>query len=266
MDRCALFIDAGYLYAEGGKLCGIGPRRDTMDLDGALFARLFVERARAACELPLLRIYWYDAARRGIPTTGQQEIAALPDVKMRLGRLNSMNEQKGVDALIYRDLITLSRERAISEAFLLSGDEDLREGVKAAQDVGVRVTLVGVAARDPRGNQSPELISEADQHWILTEQEVSGFLSARRPSPSAPAASVASRSQCEQAAADFARHWRSAANAGELSSLNERRPRIPAPLDADLMRHVEVTVGASLREGDDLRRAVRAAFWRALAG
>lgn len=27
MDRCAVFVDAGYLYAEGGKLIGLGPSR-----------------------------------------------------------------------------------------------------------------------------------------------------------------------------------------------------------------------------------------------
>ena len=41
--------------------------------------------------------------------------------------------------------MTLARDRAIAEAFLLAGDEDLREGVKEAQDQGVRVTLIGVS-------------------------------------------------------------------------------------------------------------------------
>jgi uncharacterized LabA/DUF88 family protein len=94
-----------------------------------------------------------------VPTTDQQIIAALPNVKLRLGRLNSRMEQKGVDALIYRDLMTLARERAVSDALLVSGDEDLREGVRSAQDMGVRVTLVGI---DPSGkdfNQSRDLVS-----------------------------------------------------------------------------------------------------------
>ena len=33
MDRCAVFVDAGYLYAEGGKLSGIGPSRRNVRLD-----------------------------------------------------------------------------------------------------------------------------------------------------------------------------------------------------------------------------------------
>lgn len=46
----------------------------------------------------------------------------LPYVKVRLGRL-IRGEQKGVDALIYRDLMTLARERAITCAYLLSGEQ-----------------------------------------------------------------------------------------------------------------------------------------------
>ena len=45
-------------------------------------------------------------------------------------------------------------------------DEDLREGVKAAQDRGVRVTLIGIPA--PSGfNQSEELCWEVDDQLTL---------------------------------------------------------------------------------------------------
>ena len=74
-----------------------------------------------------LRTYWYDGATNAVPTPDHEQIGGLPYVKVRLGRL-IRGEQKGVDALIYRDLMTLARERAITCAYLLSGDEDLREG------------------------------------------------------------------------------------------------------------------------------------------
>ena len=45
-----------------------------------------------------------------------------------------------------------------SDFFLLAGDEDLREGVKEAQDQGVRVTLIGVSPVPGTRNQSPELV------------------------------------------------------------------------------------------------------------
>ena len=151
MDRCAVFVDAGYLYAEGGKLSGIGPSRRNVRLDALRANEFLVGLATTACRLPVLRTYWYDGARDRIPTAEHQAISDLPNVKLRLGRLNQRHQQKGVDALIYHDLMTLARERAVSAAYLLSGDEDLREGVRAAQEIGVRVTLVGI--RTPSGTR-----------------------------------------------------------------------------------------------------------------
>jgi hypothetical protein len=75
----------------------------------------------------MLRVYWYDGAPDAIPLSDHLAIAKLTNVKLRLGRL-TRGEQKGVDWLIIRDLMTLARERAIATALLVSGDEDLREG------------------------------------------------------------------------------------------------------------------------------------------
>jgi hypothetical protein len=121
MDRCSIFIDAGYLFAAGGELCCGTRGRRSLQLDSASFNRWLAARAAEKCGLQPLRTYWYDGARNGIATRSQQEIAALPNVKLRLGRLSAKNEQKGVDALIYRDLMTLARERAIAEAWVLFG-------------------------------------------------------------------------------------------------------------------------------------------------
>jgi uncharacterized LabA/DUF88 family protein len=74
-----------------------------------------------------------------------------------------------VDALIYRDLMTLARERAICHAYLVAGDEDLREGVVAAQDMGVRVVVMGIPATKGK-NQSEAPIREADEHLLLDRE------------------------------------------------------------------------------------------------
>src|SRR5580704_9640346 len=57
-------------------------------------------------------------------------------------------------------MIALARNRAISDAVLVSGDEDLRVGVQQAQEFGVRVHLVGI--KPSRGSQSLFLLQEAD--------------------------------------------------------------------------------------------------------
>lgn len=88
--------------------------------------------------------------------------------------MNSVGEQKGVDSLIVTDMIALARNRAISDAVLVSGDEDLRVGVQQAQEFGVRVHLVGI--RPSRGSQSLFLLQEADTTHEWSTGEVSAFL------------------------------------------------------------------------------------------
>jgi uncharacterized LabA/DUF88 family protein len=56
----------------------------------------------------------------------------MPDVKIRLGYINGAGQQKGVDSLIVTDLIELARNQAISDAYLVSGDGDLRVAVQIA--------------------------------------------------------------------------------------------------------------------------------------
>jgi hypothetical protein len=138
MERSAIFVDAGYLLAAGGSLvCGTSSRAGFRCDYAGVTSKLanWAEqhnRGRFQC----LRTYWYDGAPQGVARGDHELIGGLPYVKVRLGRLLH-GEQKGVDALIYRDLMTLARERAVSCAYLLSGDEDLREGVVAAQDMGL---------------------------------------------------------------------------------------------------------------------------------
>lgn len=261
MDRCGIFIDAGYLFAAGGQLYGFGPARGNVQVDGQMASEFFANLARESCGLQPLRIYWYDGAKDGIPTADHQSIAALPNVKLRLGRINAQNQQKGVDALIYRDLMTLARERAISDAFLLAGDEDLREGVKAAQDMGVRVTLVGIAAADGGHNQSRELQYEADVILQLDATQLGEFVSGR-VSPAGRSGSPGdSTSAVTDAASEFAERWMRGATREEIDSLLASDPRIPGHLDPELLAHVEDAIGESLRQAESLRHATRRAFW-----
>lgn len=130
----AIFVDAGYLYAAAGRLVAGTEDRRAFDVDAEGLIEALIDRARSIfADSRLLRVYWYDGARRRIHTSEQQSIAELPDVKVRLGNLNANNQQKGVDSLIRTDLESLARHRAISDAALLGGDEDLVSAVEAAQ-------------------------------------------------------------------------------------------------------------------------------------
>ena len=161
VGRHAVLVDAGYLYASVGQLVlGRTSRREfrvaTEPLIGALLAR-----ADRTTPGQLLRMYWYDAARDRVPTVEQRQIAALPNVKVRLGHLNSAGQQKGVDAQLRQDLELLARHRAVSDVVLIAGDEDMVPAVEAAQAYGVRVHVWGV--EPPYGvNQAERLVWEAD--------------------------------------------------------------------------------------------------------
>jgi uncharacterized LabA/DUF88 family protein len=260
MDRSAIFVDAGYLLAAGGSLtCGTSSRAAfSCDYKG-LATRLsgWVDEHNGG-RFKTLRTYWYDGAINAVPTSDHERIGGLPYVKVRLGRL-IRNEQKGVDALIYRDLMTLARERAITCAYLLSGDEDLREGVVAAQDMGVQVVLLGVPSS--RANQSAALIREADEHVVLPkehwEDHFTSTAAAANPTatPTPAAAQTAGRA--------FAISWAQKATSADLDELLSGEPRVPSEIDVAMLVDAEKIVGP-LRDRQDLKRELRAAFWAAI--
>jgi len=180
MDRVAVFVDAGYLFAQGAKaLCGQKLERRFVSLDYQAAARQLTAFAEEVSGLPLLRIYWYDGTSIG-PTPQHQTLADQPNIKVRLGFVNSMGEQKGVDSLIVTDMITLARNRAIASCVLLSGDEDIRVGVQQAQEYGVRVHLLGI--KPARGSQSLFLLREADSSDEWAGGDIGSFLRCNQPS------------------------------------------------------------------------------------
>lgn len=122
----------------------------------------------------MLRIYWYDGTT-GRPTRQQVELAELPNVKVRLGFVNSFKQQKGVDSLIVTDMVTLAQNRTMSSCILLAGDEDLRVGVQLTQMQGVRVHLLGI--RPARESQSNLLRREADITHEWKSSDIKSFLS-----------------------------------------------------------------------------------------
>ncbi|MEV4255854.1 NYN domain-containing protein [Spirillospora sp. NPDC049652] len=164
--RYAIFVDAGYLYAASGALLlGCGSRREYRVAAEKLIKAL-TDHADDHLVGELLRLYWFDAAPKRQPTVDQRVIANLPLVKLRLGNLNAQGQQKGVDAQLRADLEALARHRAITDAVLLAGDEDMLPAVEAAQRYGVRVHLWGVEPTHG-SNQAEWLVWESDTVEVL---------------------------------------------------------------------------------------------------
>lgn len=171
MERFALLVDAGYFFAAGAEATlGSGvPRREIRLVDPERAVRELHHQAAALCgDVELLRVYWYDAMPGPSLSLEQSELALQSGLKLRLGVLNNVGQQKGVDSLVVTDLIDLARNRAVVDAVLLSGDEDLRVGVQIAQSYGLRVHLLG--AGNTTQNVSRSLRMEADSFSAIDDE------------------------------------------------------------------------------------------------
>lgn len=144
MDRCALFVDAGYLLADGALAVHGTRQRETVSWEFGGLLQLLGNLARERTGLPLLRCYWYEATVEGRRSPEHEALADLPGLKLRLGRIRP-GRREGVDTEIHRDLMTLARNGALADAIVVSNDEDLAQVITDAQDLGVRVTVVHVA-------------------------------------------------------------------------------------------------------------------------
>lgn len=274
VDRVAVFVDAGYLFAQGSKeLCGQKLERRWISLDHQAAVDRLTEFAEAVSGLPLLRIYWYDGTSTG-PTPQHNTLADRPNIKVRLGVVNSMGEQKGVDSLIVTDMITLARNRAMASCVLLSGDEDIRVGVQQAQEYGVRVHVLGI--KPARGSQSLFLLREADTSHEWSADDLRSFLkseppdSTHRPAESRADASTLAAHPAGQRNLDEGL-FRIARQVADDMALAEVRTTVdeilatnqrPRQIDAKLLAMSRNAIGRDLAA--DEKRTVRNKFLAAL--
>jgi uncharacterized LabA/DUF88 family protein len=160
VDRCALFVDAGYVLADGAMAVHGTRHREAVSWDFPGLLQLLTNLSRERTGLPLLRCYWYEATVEGRRTPEHDMLADIPGLKLRLSRIRP-GRREGVDAQVHRDLMTLARNNAICDAVMVSGDEDLAQVVSDAQDLGVRVTVMQIAG-DAGWSASRTLRQEGD--------------------------------------------------------------------------------------------------------
>src|SRR4051794_3741177 len=222
-----------------------------------------VDRTGDAADRELLRLYWYDGAINKVPTPEQKRVGLLPSVKLRLGRIVG-GHQKGVDSLIVLDLLKLAGTGMVDLIYLLSGDDDLTEGVREAQACGVRVVLLGAATSVPR--QSEAMVLEADGVDLWPTHVWAPHFT-RLATVEAPVATALDPGSVGEAVLTFERvgyafsaRWLQEAQADDVARVRRSRPRIPADVDARLLW--DTSAGRDLSEGE--RVALRDGFWRAL--
>jgi uncharacterized LabA/DUF88 family protein len=301
LARYAIMVDVGYIYAAAGELLlGANSRREyRVDAPGLI--QELTRNAESQIRGELLRVYWYDAARDRVPTIDQRVIAQMPWVKLRLGNLNARGQQKGVDAQIRADMEALARHRAITDAVLVAGDEDMVPAVEAAQAFGVRVHLWGI--EPPYGtNQAERLVWESDTVEVLdaafvkpyfASQPVTEAEPARLDAPTtaaivpSPAQLFGERHAPRPGARVVAHGPPGAAAASKLGPDRERveeagehvaqkwiltrgednirdllpGPILPPVIDKELLVEAEKELGQSLRPYQEAREWLRDAFW-----
>ena len=269
MSRIAVFVDAGYLFAQGSTaLTGSTRKRTALGLDeGAALDALLAVAHEKSNGASLLRVYWYDGALGyGGPTVEQEALANCDNVKLRLGFINKQGQQKGVDSLIVTDLIDLARNNAISDALLISGDEDVRIGVEIAQSFGVRVHLLGIAPS--RGSQSKQLLFAADTTMEWDREKVSMFLTvAPETSPdqsnkSVTAVSSNVNSDAERQLADMVEQFVHELYEARMVKLHQHFVQysgVPREYDGPLLAKARDTLGRDLtsNEKSHLRRMLK---------
>ena len=184
VDRCVVLVDAGYLLGAAASLLAGESSRSRIAVEHAELIRLLRERAEAETGLPLLRIYWFDAAPDRRPMPDHRRLRVMPRVTVRLGALTRADGrmvQKGVDAAMHAELSELARNRACADVVLVTGDGDLLPGMTAAKDYGVAVHLWAVQAADGDFNQSEDLVAEADERRVLDREWITSSIRAREP-------------------------------------------------------------------------------------
>ena len=167
MNQTAIFIDAGFLLSLGGHRAAGTTLRSAFTIHYESLVRGIVQTVKKNTGLNNLRVYWYDASKDGLFTEQHKRIGFIPGVKVRLGRISYNGEQKGVDLRLALDLVGVARHGSASVAYLVSGDDDLAEAVEEAQDLGMKVILLGV-----RRDESRLGVASVAEHLALTADAI----------------------------------------------------------------------------------------------
>jgi putative ABC transport system ATP-binding protein len=182
--HCALYIDAGYLFAAAATRVTGTSLRAGIAVDYERLIAALAAHAESQSGFPLLRAHWYDSSHDGDTDAIQRAIGELPRVKMRLGREGHDSGQKGVDLRIGLDLMSHASNGVVEAMYLVSGEDDLTEAVEEAQARGAQVTVLAL----PNAEGNPHAISEylrlaADSFDLFDAQAVDACFSTKVSSP-----------------------------------------------------------------------------------
>jgi hypothetical protein len=174
VDRCALFVDAGYALSDGALAVHGTRHRDSVSWDYAGLLKLLAELARDRTGLPVLRCYWYEATVDSRRTPEHETLADIPGVKLRLGKVRP-GRREGVETEIRRDLTALARNKAVTDVLIVSAEEDLSQVISDVQDQGIKVAILHISG-DGDETASRALRQECDDVIQISAQHLRPYV------------------------------------------------------------------------------------------
>ncbi len=169
MDKCAVFIDGGYL----NKI--LKNNFDKTDICYFKLCKFICDKT----ETKRLRTYYYhslpiirsdnreDELRHSNMQKFLTGIKRLPRFEVKLGRLQFFGgkfRQKMVDVLMSLDIVNMCFEKHIEHAVIIAGDSDFIPAIKKAKDYGAIVHLFYHPS-----SVHTELIDEVDELHTISE-------------------------------------------------------------------------------------------------
>jgi hypothetical protein len=186
VDRCALFVDAGYALSDGALAVHGTRHRDSVSWDYAGLVKLLAGLSRDRTGLPVLRCYWYEATVDSRRTPDHETLADIPGLKLRLGKVRP-GRREGVETEIRRDLTALARNKAVSDVIIVSAEEDLSQVISDVQDQGVKVAIMHIAG-DGDWTVSRSLRQECDDVIEISAGHLRPYVDLIQGAEPAPAA------------------------------------------------------------------------------
>ncbi|MEK6913416.1 MAG: NYN domain-containing protein [Nanoarchaeota archaeon] len=170
MEKCAIFIDGGYLNRIN---------RDYFDSSSIDYLKLCDEICNTL-KLTRLRTYYYNSMpiiRKGNKEDEKKHskmqlffasLKRLPRFEVKLGRLQLIGgqfKQKMIDVLMSLDIVSMCFDNQIQQAILIAGDSDFIPAIKKAKDCGAIIHLF----YHPKSVHN-EMLDEVDELHILSEE------------------------------------------------------------------------------------------------
>lgn len=170
MEKCAIFIDGGYLNRV----------LDKFGKDISLDYLKFSEQICLDLNLNRLRTYFYhclpfiradnnhDMSRHRSMQKFLSKLKRLPRFEIKLGKLQLIGNQfrqKMVDVLMSLDIVNMCFDNKVQYVVLIAGDTDFVPAIKKAKDCGAIVHLF----YHPKSIHN-RLLDEVDELHIISEE------------------------------------------------------------------------------------------------